>query len=156
MPKYRRLTLQELEPLEQEFVEYLVLNGIAADDWEKMKAESPEKASRIVDLFSDVVFEKILRTTRFIEYRSKSKLLAYQCLEDKMVCVGMTVPENAAFDFRDTTMINRAAQSPPAGLGVFTKDIAYEQPREAVLFRLLSNGFEISDGHLFKTLCLVL
>ena len=52
MPKYRLLTLEELQELEKEFVEYLVLNGITADDWEKIKKENPSSARHIIELLN--------------------------------------------------------------------------------------------------------
>ena len=69
MAKYRILTKDELKNFETEFVNYLVVNGIAADDWVKMKDQEPEKASKIVELFSDVIMEGVLRKVNFVEIR---------------------------------------------------------------------------------------
>ena len=76
MAKFRLLTIEELKEMEKEFVEYLILVGIAADDWVKLKDEEPEKAENIVCLFSDVVFEKIMRETQFLEKREAKELKA--------------------------------------------------------------------------------
>ena len=58
--KYRRLTLEELEPLENEFIDFLVVNGIIADDWRHLLAHDLEKSNQIIDAFSEVVFEGIM------------------------------------------------------------------------------------------------
>jgi len=68
--KYRRLTLEELKPLEDEFIDFLVVNGVIADDWEQLLANDVEKSNKIIDAFSEVVFEGIMRKTQFLEYRS--------------------------------------------------------------------------------------
>jgi len=60
MPKYRILSSEELELLEKEFIEFLVINGITADEWQKIKASEPEKTKKFIELFSDVVFEKLM------------------------------------------------------------------------------------------------
>ena len=52
-PKYRELTTLELKELEKEFIDYLIVNGITADDWVKIKEEQQEKAEDIITLFSD-------------------------------------------------------------------------------------------------------
>ena len=44
MAKYRLLSSDELKALEKEFVEYLVVNGITADEWERLKKEENDKA----------------------------------------------------------------------------------------------------------------
>ena len=41
MVKYRALTHEELESMEKEFIDFLVLNGITGEDWEKLKNEKP-------------------------------------------------------------------------------------------------------------------
>lgn len=155
MPEYRPLTLQELNELEKEFVEYLILNGITADDWVKIKEEEPEHAERIIDLFSDVVFESILRKVEYMEFREKKEVRTYQCLPDKLVVVGMKA-ENSEADFTDPHYIQKAMQAPPDCLKIYTSEKQYQDPRELEIFRLTEAGCVISDGKLFKTLCLAL
>jgi hypothetical protein len=154
MAKYRVLSRQELEELEKEFVDYLVVNGITADDWERLKSESPDKAERIVELFSDVVLEDVLRRVRFLEYRTKHYVLCYQCLETKLLLLGMKGGETA--DFTDTQFLQAAMSSSPAGIELIRSEKSYDGPREAELFKLLSAGHEISDGALFKALALAM
>lgn len=44
--KYRRLTAEELSGLEKEFVHYLIINGIDAQEWEKLKASVQKKQTK--------------------------------------------------------------------------------------------------------------
>lgn len=153
--KYRSLTLEELHALEKEFVDYLVLNGITADDWKRLKQNDPEKAEDIITLFSDVVFEGILRRVSYLEYRDRSEVRAFQCLGEKMVLVGMR-SDVGGIDFRDSRFLEDAAKNPPAGIQVFTTDKKYKKPRESELFEMIEAGCTITDGRLFKVLCLAL
>lgn len=154
--KYRRLTIKELQELEDEFVKYLVINSITADDWVEIKENEPEKAERLIELFSDAVFERILRNINFLDYRGKKELYSYQCLQDKMVLIGMTTGAGSEADFSDPEFLKKAAGQAPENVKVFTTEKIYSGNRETELFDMLQKGCEISDGKLFKTLCLAL
>ena len=154
--KYRLLTKEELQGFEKEFIEYLILNGITAEDWEIMKKDAVEKAEEVVKLFSDVVFEGILRKINFLEYRSKSSIITYQCLADKIVAVGMKASSIKEVDFLSKSYLKEALKNPPKGLKVYTTSKKYTKARELELFEMTQTGCEITDGKLFKTLCLFL
>lgn len=157
MPVYRLLTLEELTELEKEFVEYLVLNGITAEDWVKMKAEDKAGAERIIELFSDVVFEGILRKISYLEYRAENFVHAFQCLADKLVLVAMeSEDDNEEINFLDPVFIESATIHPPDKLLVRTTSKPYSKTRELELFDMIQAGCLISDGGLFKALCLKL
>lgn len=153
MPKYRWLSSLELNELEKEFIEYLVLNGITAEDWTEMKLINPEKAEKIIELFSDVVFETIFRKAKYLDFRGKTELKSIQCLPNEMVLVGVNGEENENIDFSDPVLFDSYKIFPPK-LKIYTLKIAYTENRELDLFRLVEEGFSISDGKLFKTLCL--
>ena len=87
--KYRRLTLEELKPLENEFIDFLVVNGVIADDWEQLLANDVEKSNKIIDAFSEVVFEGIMRKTQFLEYRSVGELITFSCMADLIYMAGI-------------------------------------------------------------------
>ena len=53
--KYRRLTIDELKELEQEFIQFLINNGIEGNDWEKIKPISSSK-DQIIELRGDPDF----------------------------------------------------------------------------------------------------
>ena len=57
---FRKLTEDELEELKDEFIQYLVANGVDADLWKQYKKDEPEKADLFVQQFSNVVLQKSL------------------------------------------------------------------------------------------------
>ena len=156
MSVYRLLNLEELTELEKEFVEYLVLNGITAEDWVKMKEQDKEGAERIIELFSDVVFEGIMRNVIFLEYRAENFIHAFQCLTDKLVLVAMESEDESAVNFLDPAFIEAATINPPEKLIMRTTSKPYSKTRESELFDMIQAGCAISDGGLFKALCLKL
>ena len=156
MPTYRLLNLEELTELEKEFVEFLVLNGITAEDWVKMKEQDTAAADQIIELFSDVVFEGIMRKVSYLEYRAENFVHAFQCLSDKLVLVAMESEDDFAVNFLDPNFIEAATINPPEKLLVRTTSKPYSKTRERELFDMIQAGCNISDGGLFKALCLKL
>ena len=156
MAKYRVLSLEELKELEKEFIEYLVLNGIEANDWDRLKRDLPQDAEKVIELFSDVVFEKIMRDTRFLEWRDVSELRSLQCLEDRFVVVGMNLSDVENADLTNPQYVRDALANPPSDIQVYTTEIKYDKSREHEIFELLERGYQKSDGKLFKTICLTL
>ena len=154
--KYRTLELIELEELKKEFIDFLVLNGIPADEWERIKKEDKQSATATIDLFSDVVFESIMRKTKFLEFRDSKHLHVFQCLQDQLILVAMEVDKEEEVDFLNPDFLSSAMLTPPKGVKVFTTTKNYSETRELELFKMIQKGCIITDDRLFKALCLAL
>jgi hypothetical protein len=154
--KYKRLTQEQLLSLEKEFVDFLVINGIIADDWSRMKKNEPEKAEQTIELFSDVVFEGILRKTDFIEWRSKTEVRAFHCLKDKIILVGLKAEMDSNINFLDQDFIRKAGEKMNHEIKAYTTEKLYAKNREEEMFEMLENGCVISDGKLFKAIAVSL
>jgi hypothetical protein len=152
--KYRPLNREELSSLEKEFVDYLIINGIAADEWEKLKVTEHEKAEKIVELFSDVVWEGILRKAEFLIHFSKSSLYAFHCLQDHMQLVGLD-DENDQVDFTEKNVFDELSKELPEGLSIFHQSKKYDGSREYEMFKMIEDGAQINDGKIFKQLSLL-
>ncbi len=155
LPKYRILTESELQELEQEFVNFLIVNGITADKWMEIKETDMDAAEDMVTLFSDVVLEGVLRKIRFLEMRSKFDIKTFQCLDQKIVLVGMKSEENNV-DFTDQEFLQKSLTSPPKGIKVYTTEKPYKEDRQIELFQMIQTGCEIADGKMFKMLAMCL
>ncbi len=152
-PKYRNLTSEELQELEKEFIDYLIVNGILAEEWEKLKKEDPVKAEDIITLFSDVIFEGIMRKVQFLEKRMPQELMTFHCLKDRMVLVAISSPST---DFTKPDVLQQVVQSPPQDAEVYTTEKNYSRTREKELFLMIQSGCTIADGTNFKALSLAL
>ena len=150
MAKYRILSESELKTFEKEFVDYLVVNGITADDWVKMKTDENEKALKIVDLFSDVILESVLRKIQFLEIRTNAYVQAIQCLDEKMIMIAIS-SKDVRYKMTDLN-----PETPKDVISEYFElhqgEKNYDGSREMALFEMTEKGYEISDGKLFKTL----
>ena len=154
--KYRRLTNDELAELENEFIRFLASNTITSQDWVKLKTETPTKAEELIEVFSDIVFEKILGKVAYMEHRETQDLRLFHCLEDKMILLGLRVAPNVGIDFTQKQtaeeMLSKFRQAPKGALKMYRAEKVYKPNRTAELFKMLENGCLISKGVLFKTL----
>ena len=132
MKKYRILTLEELDLLKKDFIEFLVINGITGEDWEEIKLINPENRDKVVELFSEVVFTKILLQTNFLELKTDKVASAIQCNKENMVMITLeSVKEHSE---------------------IYSTDKTDQKSREEEIYALMQKGFLRSDGKLYKEL----
>ena len=87
--KFERLSNNELESLEKEFIQFLVVNGIVATDWEKIKKEDAKKAEKLIELFSDMVWAKSLEKIKFLEHRTPTSIKVFNCKKEMIELIGV-------------------------------------------------------------------
>jgi len=154
--KYRRLTLEELESLQEDFVLFLAASQMSAPDWEDLKKEFPEKAEGIIELFSDQVFETVLQKVEYLEFKLPNDIKTFHCLADKILMLGLMVEGESGVDFtKDQPAQEMLAllESSGATLKMYSAEKAYGESREQELFRMLEQGCLISrDGEMYKLL----
>ena len=148
--KYTRLSLKDLKDLEKEFVEFLVVNGIEAKQWEEMKENEMQKVEEIIDQFSDVVWESVLRKTKMVEHRSTSKLtICYIENEELLTLNILSNKENA--DLTKQEEINRVLIDIDQHQVKLQKDKITKSPQEQ-LFEFIQTGFYITKNPIYKKL----
>lgn len=89
--KYRILNNKELEPLKEDFVKFLSANTVTGKDWDKIKSNNPNEALKLVEIFSDIVWEKALDKIKYLEHRDNKYLKVFYCGENKIELVGFKV-----------------------------------------------------------------
>lgn len=151
MPKYRLLTRDELESMRDDFVKYLVLNGIDIDEWMRLKKEEPKKADKILDLFSDVVFERVLRRIEYVDLYTQRTIKAFKCEEDKMILIALET-EDESYDFTQPAGIQKARETPPADLKIYRTEKKYTDTRELEIYLMTTAGATASKGKLYESL----
>lgn len=155
--KYRRLRQDELDELKDNFVRFLAAQSITGDDWIHLKTVNPDRAEALIEQFSDVVIEKTLHNTEYLEYKEKQDMKMFHCQTDKIVMFGLIAEGQTDLDFtadEDPQAMMQKLQTSGANLKVYTAQKAYnEKGRLAEIFRMIESGCRISpDGAMFKTL----
>ncbi len=142
--KYRPLTKKELEPFKNEFIQFLSSHTITGDDWEKMKTEKPMEAQRMIDIFSDIVWEKSLEKITFLEHRDHKHLNVFKCNKESLNVIGFALTNsNAPSLLKEKTFKDIAS-----GKILFSDLKAefhqsqknYKKNRQADMFELMEKG----------------
>lgn len=152
MAKYRTLNAVELEALEGEFIKFLVLNGISAQDWIKIKESQPLVTNGLIDAFSDVVFEGIIRKVDYLEYSDQSSLKVFKCDEKKITLIGLENISNVTMDFRDLNLLFERVQSHPDSFTIFKTSKQYNPDRSTEIFKMISSGAIVTNKNWYETL----
>lgn len=153
--KYRCLTKEELETLEQDFVHFLAFNTITAPDWVELKRKDPDKAINLVEQFSDLVFDKVLSTVKYLEKREPKQLLIFFLDEVKIDLYGLKVNADADVDLTEQESINQFLQKGNlnGSLNVFHVDKQYSKERKDEIFDMIDKmGCLITDNKMYNIL----
>ena len=143
---FRRLTDDELEELKDEFVQYLVANGVDADLWEQYKKDETEKAELFVQQFSNVVLQKSLEKVEYLEHRTPSDL--------KLFYFGKEGIDLIALKSSVVDLTNMAEFNPEdfKNIEIFKASKPYTKNREVELFELTEKGCQITSHMLYDLL----
>jgi Family of unknown function (DUF6495) len=149
--KYRRLTDIELGKLENRFIQFLVANTITGDDWAKIKVEKPEEASKLIDIFSEMMFETSLKKVEYLKFSEPKDIKIFHCGANSITLMGLTADDKTPVDFTqpfDTKQIMNNID----GLSIYRSEKKYTGNREQELFKMMETGCLITDEHLFGML----
>ncbi len=144
---YRKLHRNELEALESEFVKFLVVQGIEASEWEKLKIVAPEKAEALVIVFSNMVFTDILNRIKCLQKLGKNRLelINTELPEWQMIAIAWNDSQIPDFSSLETWM-NRD------DVVIHTGKKKIERPVDQELFLYLENNYTPSDGVLYASI----
>ncbi|MCW3103975.1 MAG: hypothetical protein JWO09_2415 [Bacteroidetes bacterium] len=150
--KYKRLNKEELEALQQDFVNFLAAAQITGPDWEKMKKEENHKANELIDVFSDMVYEKVLGKISYLEYRDAKTLNIFYFGEEMVQLTGLRVKETSSLDLTSPDVISQWSSANNASVNIVRSEKRYEKERQLEIFELLQTGCMITDDKLFRLL----
>ena len=146
--EYRRLRRDELQELEGPFVRFLAAQGIDAELWAKLKVTDEARTHLLLDQFSAMVFDDVLRRAEYLEERTERQLLVYRCGPDRLVLRGLLLQAGSEdLDFRQNlppTQLAAALQRSGTRVQVAQAERAYKGSREADLFAMLERGVKIA------------
>ncbi len=152
MAKYRLLGNDELKEMEKEFIDFLVINGITADDWEKiMLQDDKEEASKIIELFSDVVFEQIFRKAEYLLLIESERIMSIHCDKEQMHLIAVS-SRSDEYDLNNWNHIDFSDEKVLKHVDLFTGRKIYPELREQHLFKLSNEGYRLDKGQIHNYL----
>ncbi len=142
--KYRKLLREELDGVRDEFVQFLAANSITADEWDSLKTTDNEKAEKLIEMFSDIFWEKSLSNIRCVEMREPCCLRVVKFEDSQALLIELRIQEDAGIDLTRPEDLSRLASGqadiaqaePQMYRGMRT----YEHERNAELFNFIEQG----------------
>lgn len=149
--KFRRLSSDELQHLEKEFVEFLVSNTITADDWVNIKETKQKEMNELIDLFSDIVFEKVFSKIDLLEKREPHNLLFFKFNQDSITTLGVSVKPDAGIDFNDPESFSGNLKKGVL-TGFRTAKPLVNVDKSQEVFQLIQSGCVVGNPELYQTI----
>ena len=154
--KYRCLSYEELAGLEKEFVHYLAMHTITAEDWQDLEKNNPKKALTFIESFSDKVFDRVLKSIKYMEHCTPTKLRLFKCEAEQISLIILEATDTKNIDFTNnhsfSLILQRFSNREETGVNMYRAKKTYETSREVELFQMLENACMITDEQLFEML----
>ena len=148
--KYIQLTKEQFEELNEEFALFLATQKIDISEWDEIKKTNPKMADEELNLFSDLVWEKVLAKAQYLEHFSKNSINLFKCNDNDMQRVVVKINKNH-FDFLKKEDFNWFLDnSKHESLDYFKGQKEYSKERNVEIFDLIQQGSVVSNGELFE------
>jgi hypothetical protein len=147
--KYQRLSKEQLEELHVEFINFLATQSITAEEWSDIKENKPQVAEEEIDIFSDLVWEKVLTNAQYLEHFSKDQIHLFELKNDRMYLIAVKVNNNAidittpeGYQWLKDNLLND-------DVVFYNASKEYGEDKNQDRFALIQKGAKITKGELF-------
>ena len=146
--KYSRLTKEQFEELHQEFINFLATQTITAQEWKSIKTNTPEVAEQELDVFSDLVWEGVLKNVTYLEHISAQQMHLFSLNENDMHVIAIKLKRdidlttNEGFNWLRENLLDDDVEFLQA-----KKE--YSKDKNLDKFKLIQQGAVITKGDLF-------
>jgi len=137
--KYRLLNKEEMEIFDQDFKHFLIANGVSNEEWVELNQNDIEKATQLVELFSDTIFQKVYEKIQFIEFRSPESCIVFNCLPDSIELISIN-RKSATVDLSTPDSIHKALTMNANEINYFKSSKKYNTLREVEIHQMIENG----------------
>ncbi len=134
------LTDEELSHFSEELKQFLIVNGVHAEEWETMNQKNPEKAVELVGLFSDAVLQRVYENIKYLEFRSPDSCMMFHLGKEIIHLISIQAKVNTALDLSTPEGIHDALTRYTDSLSFFKTSKTYNAAREEEIHRFLEQG----------------
>ena len=150
--KYTRLTKEQFEELNQEFINFLATQSITAEEWEDIKENKPEVAEEELDVFSDLVWEGVLSKVEYLENIAPQHMYLFKLDGTQLRLIGLKIKADnidlttkEGFEWLRKNLMSDEVE-------LFNADKTLEADKNIKIFELIVQGSNITKGALYKYL----
>jgi len=155
MLRYRRLNTEELLALEDEFVKFLASQSISAPDWVKIKTENKTRESELIDLFSNLVMDKVLSDIKYLELVTQDEIKVFHMSENSGRLLGLSI-KSKDINLSDDSQLNKLFSEPEKLISlnpkIYSLEKKYTKPKAEECFFLINLGATITNDSIYKVL----
>ena len=141
--KYKFLSQEELQLLEQELLQFLIINGIDGSEWERINQNEPEKAVDLVGIFSDLVWQRSLEKVKHGEQIVENQYLVFEFREKEIELIGLRC--KSAERPQSFSAFFAMLESNPSNMDILQATKSYSGNREEEIFSMINNGLLLSN-----------
>jgi hypothetical protein len=153
--KFRRLTICELEALEKDFITFLAANSITAADWEKLKNNEQKKADTLIELFSDIVFEKAFTNCKCLEQVGSHEFRTYRFFDDEVKMIAVQVSRDLTVNLTKGKLgdtLKGLLEDKTDSVDIYEATKKYNKLREQEMFDIMESGAYMANDELYNQL----
>jgi hypothetical protein len=154
--KYRLLNDEERKIFDQDFKYFLISNGVKNEEWLEINEKDSEKATHLVEMFSDAVLDIVYKKVEFIEFRSLDSCLVFRCLPEEMELISIMAKANQAVDLSTPKSIHQTLINQAKSVSIFKTRKKYANERETEIHTMLEQGCVNSSKDFWEALELVI
>ena len=139
--KYRLLTDEELQLLEDDLKQFLVVNQVYKEEWAEMNKSNPVLALEMIELFSDNVLQIVYEKVKFLEHRTSDSCFVFNCGVQNLTLIAIQKKSPTELvDLSTPEGIHEALTKNAGLLSFFTNEKPYSQARESEIHQMLEQG----------------
>ncbi len=137
--KYRMLTKEEMQVFDDDFKHFLIVNGVSNEEWVEMNKSDIDKATSLVELFADTIFQKVYEKIKFVEYRSEASCMVFKLNKENIELISIN-RKSEDVSLATPESIHEALVKNADLLRVFKTEKSYSKERELEVHEMISQG----------------
>ncbi|AOW21987.1 DUF6495 family protein [Urechidicola croceus] len=150
--KYRQLTKEQFESLHEEFAKFLATQQIDAKEWNEIKLNKPKVAEEEMNIFSDMVWEDVLKRTNYLEHFSSNSINLFRSDAEFIHRIVVEVKKENFNFLKPQDYEWFVNNSKDDSIDYFKGQKPYLKERNVEIFELIEKGSVISEGELYEAI----
>jgi hypothetical protein len=138
--------------MHEEFAVFLASQKIDASKWEEIKETNPEMVQEEIDLFSDLVWDKVLSNTTYLTNYASDSINFFRCNAESISRL-VVKADKKDFDFMKKNDFDWFIHnSTNKAFTYFKGEKAYFKEKNLEKFELIEKGCIVDKGELFESI----